>query len=214
MNKPSIKSTRRRLPRLGEGRDFISELGLHAILSRLRRISERLMRDYTVVYDSLPMQFETRWFTIFYLLFTAKKPLLISEIADSLKITHPAVIQTVDGMIRHNLLQEVSDSSDRRARRLELSTRGLKVANQLLPVWSDFDSALQQFCSEIGIDLLDFFSRIEAAMEKKDLAQRVLEEIGRHHPECLKPNKSAEAGSRPLEKTQKKTGKKTLPPKL
>ena len=49
--------------------DFIKELGCLAIVSRMKRLTDSLMKGGSKVYQSLNIDFEPRMFTVFYLLY-------------------------------------------------------------------------------------------------------------------------------------------------
>ena len=48
--------------------DLIRKLGPLAFASRLKRLSERLMKDVALVYKDLNVDFQPRWFPVLYLL--------------------------------------------------------------------------------------------------------------------------------------------------
>ena len=48
--------------------DFINDLGLLILGSRLRRLSDRIMASGQDVYRNLDIDFEPRWFPVFRLL--------------------------------------------------------------------------------------------------------------------------------------------------
>jgi len=137
--------------------DFIKDIGVHAIISRWRRIADRIFSDYGKAYRSAGIDFEPRWFTIFYLLHQTRSPLAIMEIAAILRVTHPAVIQTVESMIRNRLARSVADVADRRSRRIALTDKGRRLAAALEPLWTDFERAWDEVADEIGMDMLTFF---------------------------------------------------------
>ena len=44
--------------------DIIAELGELAFASRLKRLSDRLMRDVSRIYQQMDVDFEARWFSV------------------------------------------------------------------------------------------------------------------------------------------------------
>jgi len=72
--------------------DTITELAELAFASRLKRLSERLMKDATRIYSKLNLDFESRWFTILYGL-NKQGSMTITALAQTLRLTHPAVNQ-------------------------------------------------------------------------------------------------------------------------
>lgn len=157
--------------------DFINELGHLAIASRLKRLTDRFMRGGSSVYKFMGIDFEPRLFTVFYLIFMRESPLSISEIASSLKISHPAVIQTTQMLIKKGLIESFQDSSDRRIRRLVLTAKGREQAERLLPIWSDFEAATVELFEDANVDMLSVMQNIEDRLDDEELAHRIIQRI-------------------------------------
>ena len=77
----------------------MNELAELAIATRLKRLSERLSADVSKIYKESEVDFEARWFLILSLL-EKEKLMAITEIADSLQLSHPAIIQLVQELIQ------------------------------------------------------------------------------------------------------------------
>ena len=157
--------------------NFIKELGYLAIASRMKRLTDRFMRGGSQVYKSLGIDFEPRWFTVFYLIYTQDSPLSISEIASALKMTHPAIIQTTQMLIKKGLIKSFRDSQDRRIRRLAMTGKGKELANFLVPVWNDFETATSEIFGEAGVEMLDIIKRIESLLDEEDVSSRIISQI-------------------------------------
>jgi DNA-binding MarR family transcriptional regulator len=110
--------------------DSILQLKDLAVATRTRKLSDRLMQEANSIYKALNIDFEIRWFTMFYLLSYCEKPMSILDIASSLGVTHPAVNQMAQEMLDRDLIYASMDSCDRRKRLLALSEKG----RQLLPI--------------------------------------------------------------------------------
>jgi len=157
--------------------DFIKELGHLAIASRMKRLTDRFMRGGSVAYKSLDIDFEPRWFTVFYLIYTQDSPLSISEIASSLKISHPAVIQTTQMLIKKRLIKSFQDIHDRRIRRLAITKKGKELINFLIPIWNDFETATSELFEKAGVDMLDIIQKVEAQLDEEDVGRRIIDRI-------------------------------------
>ena len=157
--------------------DFVKELGYLAVASRMKRLTDRFMRGGSQAYKSLSIDFEPRWFTVFYLIYTQDAPLSISEIANSLKISHPAVIQTTHMLIKKELIQSFPDSQDRRIRRLAITGKGKELVNFLIPIWNDFETATSELFEKAGVDMVDVIRRIEAILDDEDIGNRIINRI-------------------------------------
>ena len=152
--------------------DTIAELGELAFASRLKRLSERLMKDVSRVYRDLDVDFEARWFSI---LFALKKtsPMSITVLAQSLRLTHPAVNQLAGEMIGRKLLLAAKSRQDERKRLLRLSAKGKRIAALLAPVWKEIGAATKLLIESSGQDLLSGLDRVEKLLDKQDMYERV-----------------------------------------
>jgi DNA-binding MarR family transcriptional regulator/ribosomal protein S18 acetylase RimI-like enzyme len=157
--------------------DLIKELGYLAIGSRMKRLTERLMRSGHIVYKSQKIDFEPRWFPVFYLLQSAQAPLSISEIAKTLRLTHPAVIQITQMMTKKGLIQSSKDEKDRRKRQLSLTQKGKNLVPVLEPIWEDFVAAIVNFFENIDVDMIDIIQKIEAELDKREMGERIIDQI-------------------------------------
>ena len=163
---------------LGKGKfvDMIQKLGPLAFASRLKRISERLMRDVSRIYRELDVEFHARWFPVMYLL-GQKSPLAVTEVARELGLTHPAINQIAAGMTKAGLLLSTKDSQDERRRMLSISPEGGKVLASLAPVWRDIEAATAEVIEEAGKNLLVTLDKVEQALDEKDMYRRVSDRI-------------------------------------
>jgi ribosomal protein S18 acetylase RimI-like enzyme len=152
--------------------DFIEELGTLAFASRLRRLSERLLRDVSLTYRAENLNFEARWFPVFYLLWR-RSPLAVTAIAQRLHLTHPAVNQVAGAMAKAGLLISARDSRDDRRRLLSLSPAGKSLAHQLQPIWQDIQDATAELVNASGIDLLGAIAQVEKSLDKTNMSERV-----------------------------------------
>lgn len=158
--------------------ETIRKLGLLALASRLKRLSDRLMQDVGQVYRREELGFEPRWFLVFYQL-AEGAPLSITALAGAVGITHPAVNQAADEMEQAGLVASSRDAKDKRRRHLALTPRGREVAAALRPIWADIESATRDVAESTGVDLLRAIDAIEAALDAQAMSARVEERLGR-----------------------------------
>jgi DNA-binding MarR family transcriptional regulator len=157
--------------------DFIAELGMLALGSRLKRLSDDVLRQGEHVYEMLGIEFEPRWFAIVYLLKSAQGPLSITEIADSLGLTHPAVIKTVRSMVSKGILTSRKDRRDARRHLVRLSRKGQAMLPVLEPVWEDFRAATKELFGEIEVDVISVLEKLEKGLARRSLSARIVERV-------------------------------------
>ena len=115
--------------------DLITELAELAVSTRLKRLSDRLANDVNKVYKELNLNFESKWYLVLELL-NRRSMLSIVDVADELKLTHPAIVQYVDQMLTAKLIIAHKDSTDGRKRLVSLAPDGKKLLQDLAPVLS------------------------------------------------------------------------------
>ncbi len=157
-------------------RNYIQELGRIAIGSRLKQLTEILMKDMVDVYRELQVDFEPRWFT-FVLLLKNEGKLSLTDIARRLNQTHVAANQVANALEKKKLIESVKDKNDQRKRMLKLSRKGRKLVEELEPVWAGVDQAVAQLLKDAGSDLFAEIAKIENAIRERSMHDRLKEKI-------------------------------------
>ena len=152
--------------------DIITELAELAFASRLKRLSERLSKDVSLLYHKLDVDFEARWFSILYAL-NRKSPMAVTELAQALGLTHTAINQLAKEMIKKGLLHSLKGKKDERKRMIYLADKGKKVFNKLTPVWEEILVATKQLIESPGRDILAAIGEIEKQLDEHDMYERV-----------------------------------------
>lgn len=152
--------------------DIITELSELAFATRLKRLSERLMKDVSHLYHKLDVNFEARWFSILYAL-NLQSRMSITDLAKSLRLTHTAINQLTTEMIKKGLIISSKGKKDERQRFLELSKKGKEVAAKLIPVWEEIRLATKELIESTSCDLLSVIAEIEHQLDEQDMFERV-----------------------------------------
>ncbi len=152
--------------------DLISELGALAVATRLKRLSERLAGDVNKIYKELDLNFESKWFLVLELL-SRRKTLSIVDIADELKLTHPAIVQFADQMLKAKLIIAQKDVKDGRKRMVSLSPQGVKLLKQLAPVLAVVKEENEIWLNEADHHLLEIMGQLEAKLDTMSMYERV-----------------------------------------
>jgi DNA-binding MarR family transcriptional regulator/GNAT superfamily N-acetyltransferase len=156
---------------------LFDELEELALASRLRRLSERLTADMAEVYREANLDFEPRWFTVFMAL-AGKDDLTITEIAARLDVAHTTVNQIVTELVHHGLVLKSPDPVDQRCTLLSLTPKGKALRNEADDLWKGVKLANRDLLEEAGVDLLDDIGRIEAALDRRDMGNRLRRRVG------------------------------------
>ena len=138
--------------------------------SRLRKVSEALYTGVDDVYRSAGVDLPSRCFPILFLL-RDHGSLGISELAEKLGQTHPAVSQMSRKLLRHRVVTESPDPEDDRRRLLSLSAHGCSVMARLEPVWKAIVAAVADL--ESDHPLSQYLTAVDRALQARGFAARI-----------------------------------------
>ncbi len=164
-----------------DSHDLMADLGELALVSRLRRMADALWAETATLYDDLGIDFQPRWFTVFYAIGHSDHP-SISDIAEIVGLTAQGVGKITDDLVEAELVCQQADPKDSRARRVALSRRGRSTLEQLDPVWQGVRSVARELMAEARIDLVEDLDRLEAALGARSHGQRLRAYFGLPEP--------------------------------
>ncbi len=144
--------------------NMIDELGELALSTRLMRLSEVIRKDITRIYMDHELEFESKWFPVFYVL-SQKSPLCVIELAEEIGYAHPSVIALVREMEKKKLVRSVANKTDGRKRMLSLTPKAKTMVDQLKPLWDNFRIVARQIYSKEN-NLLNAIEATEANLGK------------------------------------------------
>ncbi len=158
--------------------DFYKQAGALILGTRLKRLSERILNDISLIYAKLSIDFEPSWFPVFFLL-NKNKRMSISEIAKILGITHSAVSQMVNVLRKRKLVRFIKDNGDQRKKVLEFTPEGSQLTKELISVWFSLENSTQNMLNEGKhcSNLFNVLDEMENILQNKSLLPRVLENI-------------------------------------
>jgi DNA-binding MarR family transcriptional regulator len=154
-------------------KNIINELGALAIGSRMRRMYDILSKDAARIYEDHELQFETKHFTLFYLI-SKRKQICIMDIAEELSLTHPAIIHLAKDLEKKGYIESVKSPEDSRKRMLQLSRKGRKSLPAFEKVWKKIATLNKQLFQEQQ-QLLQTLEALELLLEEKSYYKRFLE---------------------------------------
>lgn len=164
--------------------DTIKQLGELAIASRLKRLADRLSQDVSQIYKANALDFEPRWFPVYYVL-SKQSPIGICDIATELGVSHPLVNQIADELIRHGLAEAQKDPGDKRKRLLALSERGQELLPAQESLWKEIEWAARDWLLSSGYDVLAIVDSLEQALDARSFYTRYDEIHRQGHREAI-----------------------------
>ena len=168
--------------------DYLTDLGMLAVVTRLKRASDAMIHDGRRMYKELGLDIEPNWFAVFKLLRT-RGPLSIMEIADAIGLSHPSVITMINKMSKAGYLVESRTASDSRRRILSLTPRAEERVPEFERVWNAGTAGFKRMMSDT--DVLGMLNVLETRIAEKGFRRRTIEEL-----ENLKPVKVVEYNDR------------------
>ncbi len=152
--------------------DLIKDLAELALATRLKRLSERLSMDVSKIYKESDVNVEARWFLLLYLL-QKNKLMAITEIAEALKLSHPAIVQMVNELLEKKLIQAKVDKNDARKRLISLSPQGKKSLQKLEPILGSILEENKKWISSADANIMSILDQLEEALDRQSMYQRI-----------------------------------------
>jgi len=144
--------------------------------SRLKRLSDTLMRDVKRVYKSLYIDFDPYLFPIFKTI-SDEGQISTGDLSEILQITQPAVTQFVNTLKKKALVSIKTDANDKRKKLISLSETGTKLADRLQPIWKIMQEELTEFIQREPTSFMDHIQLTERKQQEKSLYHRIMERI-------------------------------------
>jgi DNA-binding MarR family transcriptional regulator len=155
--------------------NFFQKTGKLALGSRLRHLSERITEEAAQIYQLYDINFQPRWFPVFYVL-TEGEGKTITQIAQEIGHSHVSVSQIVKDMVRQGYIVENRDPKDGRKNVVELSKTGKAITSKINDQYLDVNAAIEKALSETDHNLWKALEEWEHLLERKSLLQRVQEQ--------------------------------------
>src|SRR5688572_28809551 len=114
--------------------DFLRELGLNAVVTRMKRVSDAMLHDGKRMYKELGMDIEPSWFAVFKLL-RKHDAMGVMDIADAIGLSHPSVISIINKMMKAGYLKESREAADSRKRILSLTPKAKERFPEFERIW-------------------------------------------------------------------------------
>jgi DNA-binding MarR family transcriptional regulator len=152
--------------------DKLKSFGELALGSRLKRLSETLMKDVKMIYKSLYIDFEPTHMPVFKTIYEEQK-ISIGKIANLLSISQPAITQFTNKLEKKKLIITSTDKTDRRKKIIYLSRKGKETIQRLQPIWEVIDTEMRNLTCFQSHKFIEQIDNIESELQKKSFYNRV-----------------------------------------
>ncbi len=156
--------------------DALRGFGELGIGSRLKRLSELLLKETQIVYDYFNIDFDPYLFPI-YKIISTKNGVTNSEIQNSLKYTQPAITQAINKLDSKGYLIFKTHEIDKRKKIIFLSEKGKKTLEGLKPLWESIDYVIKDLTTENSSSLIDIVNTIENKLSQKCFSETIINHI-------------------------------------
>ncbi len=152
--------------------DYLVQLHLEGLPSRLKRLSDSLLYSTRDLYKSMNVAIEPNWNLVFRILKDYEE-LTITEIAEKLQFSHPAVIKITSKMKKNGYIISVADKKDKRKQILRLSDKAKTEMDYLESLWLTQVEVIKELFAE-SPNFMQELTEIENKIASLDYKQRVL----------------------------------------
>jgi DNA-binding MarR family transcriptional regulator/GNAT superfamily N-acetyltransferase len=165
--------------------ETIEQLGELFLGTRLKRLSDLLFDEVDNVYQQQNIDLTSRTTALLFLLHQEKNA-SITQLADCLGISHPAVHQMSKKLLSQGYVATQPDPKDERRRILSLSPGGRALVTRLEPIWQCLRIQLDKMLTSGDHDLLRAVSHLEHACKLRPLSQRIEQQLSEQHSRNVK----------------------------
>ena len=158
------------------------ELGLG---SRLKRISEHMMKETQWVYNHYQIDFDPYLFPVFKII-TNKKGVTNKSIQEALKLSQPAISQTINKLDKKGLIDFKDDEKDKRKKIIFISKKGNILLKKITPIWTSIDLVIKEFTIANSYSLIEHLNTLENKLNTTSFSKAVIAKINRQPLEAIK----------------------------
>lgn len=144
--------------------------------SRLRRLSDKLFTEVAIIYEQMGLTLNPNYFLLLNLI-NKMGPMGITQAAERLSVSHPAVSKLANKMIAEGYLIKDPHPTDKRASQLLLTEQSLCIIQQATPIWQTLKQHLDHLDSLQDKSFLIALEDFENSLQQLNLAQSVLQDL-------------------------------------
>ena len=152
--------------------DIVRDLGVLALGTRLRRLSDQLIEQVAEVYRAQSIDLNPRFFPLIAALIRMPVATVV-ELSKSIGISHSAIVQTLALMKQHGLVTLLNSKSDSRKTEVRLSADAKKIIKSLERTWNTLQELLEGILTKSKGSLMENIESLEAALNKNSLLTRL-----------------------------------------
>ncbi len=164
--------------------DALQGIGEIGIGSRLKRLSEYMMKETQVVYDNLGVDFDPYLFPTVKVILH-KKEVTNTEINKSLKTSQPATTQVINKLEKKGLIVLNEHPSDKRKKVISLSKKGNDLVKDIQPLWKSIEHTIKEYTRITSDSLIEHINCLEKKFIEKNFSDAIMEHYTLNHKQQL-----------------------------
>lgn len=157
--------------------DYLTQIGLAGLNSRLKRLSDELLYSTRDYYKEVGLDIEPNWHLIFLLL-ERHAQMTITEISNELRMSHPACIKIIKKMKKKGYISTKTDSRDSRRQLLELTEKSMKALPTFHKHWKAGMKTTEDIIAN-SPHLIDELTELEKLVSEINYKERTLNNLDR-----------------------------------
>ncbi len=156
-------------------KDQLQQYGELGLGSRLKRVSEFVMKEIQIVYTTCKIDFDPYLFPLFKVIIDQELA-TTTDIQEKLRYTQPAITQGLKKLMDKELVAYKIDSKDKRKKLFQLTQKGMNTHQKMIPLWNVIDQQVTAITTFDSSNLADHITHFEKQLSEKPLSKRILEE--------------------------------------
>ena len=153
-------------------KDFIESQGNVFVAHRLRRTSDRIVRQVGEVLATLDIDVPPRGGSMM-LLIAEEGPIGVVEISRRLRLSHPLIVRMTQRFADAGRATVQTDPADARRRLVAPTEKGFRQAAQLRAFNARLGGIFDALFAEIDAQVIEILDRLDAALESVPIAKRL-----------------------------------------
>lgn len=155
--------------------DSLRGFGEIGLGSRLKRLSDQMMKEIQLVYDHFNIDFDPYLFPILKIV-KHKEGITNSAIKERLNYTQPAITQAINKLVTKKLVTILPHDVDKRKKVIVLSEQGQTMTTQMLPLWESMELVVKRYTHFSSNSLIEHINKLEDQLAKQSLSEMIIKE--------------------------------------
>jgi len=141
--------------------------------SRLKRLSDYMMRETQLIYNHYQLDFDPYLFPVFKTI-SNKDGITNTELVEQLKFTQPAITQFVNKLLKKELVMQIPDGIDKRKKIIKLTSKGIQLLKVIQPIWLGIDKTINEVTQYQSGSFLEHINHLEDTFKKEHFSNLIL----------------------------------------